>query len=65
MKKVLATAAAMVATSSSAVFAACGGIGEPVCPTPVPEISALEGTAAIAALAAVVLLTWERSRRRA
>ncbi|WP_255328324.1 VPEID-CTERM sorting domain-containing protein [Paracoccus albicereus] len=29
----------------------------------VPEISALEGTAAIAALAAIVLLTWERRRR--
>lgn len=32
-------------------------------PTAVPEISALEGTAAIAALAAIVLLTWERRRR--
>lgn len=31
--------------------------------TPVPEISALEGTAALAALAAIVLLTWERRRR--
>ena len=31
--------------------------------TAVPEISALEGTAAIAALAAIVLLTWERRRR--
>lgn len=29
----------------------------------VPEISALEGTAAIAALAAIVLLAWERRRR--
>ncbi|ARE39566.1 hypothetical protein RGUI_1425 [Rhodovulum sp. P5] len=28
----------------------------------VPEISALEGTAAVAALAAVVLLVWERRR---
>lgn len=63
MKKILATAVALMASSSTAVFAACGGIGEPVCP-PVPEISALEGTAAIAALAAIVLLTWERSRRR-
>ncbi|MEO9515247.1 MAG: hypothetical protein ABJH45_06545 [Paracoccaceae bacterium] len=33
--------------------------------TAVPEISALEGTAAIAALAAIVLLTWERRRRAA
>lgn len=29
----------------------------------VPEISALEGTAAIAVLAAIVLLAWERRRR--
>ncbi|WP_159099738.1 hypothetical protein [Alloyangia pacifica] len=33
--------------------------------TTVPEISALEGTAAIAALAAIVLLFWERRRHRA
>lgn len=32
-------------------------------PTAVPEISALEGTAALAALTAIVLLTWERRRR--
>ncbi|MBK4218135.1 hypothetical protein JJJ17_19585 [Paracoccus caeni] len=31
--------------------------------TAIPEISALEGTAALAALAAIVLLTWERRRR--
>ena len=31
----------------------------------VPEISALEGTAAIAALAAIVLFAWERRRRAA
>lgn len=35
----------------------------PVPGTAVPEISALEGTAALAALAAIVLLTWERRRR--
>jgi len=29
----------------------------------VPEISALEGTAALAALAAMVLIAWERRRR--
>lgn len=33
------------------------------CTTAVPEISALEGAAALAALGAVVLLTWERRRR--
>ena len=37
----------------------------PTCATAVPEISALEGTAAIAALAAIVLLAWERRRRAA
>jgi hypothetical protein len=31
--------------------------------TPVPEISALEGTAALAVVAALVLLAWERRRR--
>lgn len=31
----------------------------------VPEISALEGTAAIAALVAVVAIAWERRRRAA
>jgi len=30
---------------------------------PVPEISALEGTAALAVVATVVLLAWERRRR--
>jgi len=34
----------------------------PIC-TSVPEISAMEGAAAIAALAAIMLLTWERRRR--
>ena len=31
--------------------------------TSVPEISALEGTAALAAVAAIVLLAWERRSR--
>ncbi|MEP4194695.1 MAG: VPEID-CTERM sorting domain-containing protein [Aliishimia sp.] len=30
---------------------------------PVPEISALEGTAALAVVATLVLLAWERRRR--
>lgn len=34
-------------------------------PPSVPEISALEGTAALAVIAAVVLLAWERRRRAA
>lgn len=37
--------------------------GDPVCATAVPEISALEGTAALAAIAAVLLLAWERRAR--
>ena len=36
---------------------------DPSCSTAVPEISALEGTAALAALAAIVLIAWERRRR--
>lgn len=55
------SAAASVATTSAAY--ACAGLSCPPQPTAVPEISALEGTAAIAALAAIVLLTWERRRR--
>ena len=61
MKK-LAIAAIALAGSVDAALANCG-IGVQ-CPN-VPEISALEGTAALAALAAVVLLAWERSRRSA
>jgi hypothetical protein len=57
MKKLAVFAAALVA-STDAALANCG-VGV-VC---VPEISALEGTAAVAALAAVVLLAWERRRR--
>ncbi|SMX50697.1 hypothetical protein [Maliponia aquimaris] len=62
MKKLAIALAALVASANFAA-AACGGVGEPACV--VPEISALEGTAAIAALAAVVLLVWERRRRAA
>lgn len=57
----------LVATTTIAfanIANAAGGCTGPGCdPTPVPEISALEGTAAIAAMAAIVLLTWERRRR--
>ncbi len=54
----IALAATLVAGTASA-----SGF-QPVT-TSVPEISALEGTAAIAALAAIVLLAWERRRRAA
>lgn len=59
--------AAAYSLYSSAAFAATCDINPNLCPpvTAVPEISALEGTAAIAALAAIVLLTWERRRRAA
>lgn len=64
MKKLATAAAAFLASASAASQAAfaCAGV---TCPPPaaVPEISALEGTAALAALAAIVLFTWERRRR--
>ena len=64
MKKAFASIAALLATTGAS-FAnpnGCGAFGN--CqPTAVPEISAMEGTAAVVALAAIVLLTWERRRR--
>jgi hypothetical protein len=64
MKKLAISAAAFLASASAASLPAfaCAGLA---CPTPVavPEISALEGTAALAALAAIVLFAWERRRR--
>ena len=57
MKKLLLAVGALIASTESA-FALVTNVG-----TPVPEISALEGTAAIAVLAAIVLLAWERRRR--
>ncbi|WP_159976919.1 VPEID-CTERM sorting domain-containing protein [Roseobacter cerasinus] len=61
MKKVLASAVALVATApaSFAITVIPGGTPQ------VPEISALEGTAALAVVAAVVLLAWERRRKSA
>ncbi|MDO5704784.1 MAG: hypothetical protein Q4G49_06860 [Paracoccus sp. (in: a-proteobacteria)] len=58
-------AAALTSLIASTANAAGGCTGPGCDPTLVPEISALEGTAAIAALAAIVLLTWERRRRAA
>lgn len=59
MKKLGLAAMATLASATSAL--ACV---DPSCqPTPVPEISALQGTAALATLAAIVLLVWERRRR--
>lgn len=62
MKKVSLAAVSllsMVGTAMANPFA--NELNPPV--TAVPEISALEGTAALAALTAIVLLTWERRRR--
>lgn len=55
------------ALTAAAVVLATGASANPFAPTPtpVPEISALEGTAALAAVAAIVLLAWERRRRAA
>lgn len=54
-----------LATFAASTFAAGAAMAVDVVPKPVdvPEISALEGTAAIAAIAAIVLLAWERRRR--
>ncbi|MDW3223544.1 MAG: hypothetical protein R8G34_11800 [Paracoccaceae bacterium] len=63
MKKIAFAATALVVLADTALAAVSCPPGQ-VC-TAVPEISALEGTAAIAAIAAVVMLVWERSRRAA
>lgn len=57
MKKIL-TSGLVFAASTVAAYAQAK-------PPSVPEISALEGTAALAVIAAVVLLAWERRRRAA
>ncbi|RJE78542.1 hypothetical protein [Paracoccus sp. JM45] len=62
MFSIAATAASISAFATGVAHATVAGFGPPKV-TPVPEISALEGTAALAALAAIVLLTWERRRR--
>lgn len=66
MKKLMIASAALVASSSAAFAGDClDAFGQiiPGCTPSVPEISALEGTAALAALAAIVLIAWERRRR--
>ena len=65
MKKftIAGVAASVSAFVAGMAHATVAGDGPPLPATAVPEISALEGTAAIAALAAIVLLTWERRRR--
>jgi len=69
MKFMLASIAAFTATAASAGVTVINGLcydmasGKEVSCNPVPEISALEGTAALAALAAIVFIAWERRRR--
>jgi hypothetical protein len=60
MKKLITSVAVLVATASMASAKCLPG---QVCD--VPEISAMEGTAALAAVAAVLLMVWERRRRAA
>lgn len=62
----MASAAVMLSANSALAEVCYDGEGKPtLCPEDVPEISAMEGTAALVALAAIVLLTWERRRRQA
>lgn len=65
MKKTVASFAALLATAGAALANPDGCEAFNNCPpvTDVPEISAMQGTAALVALAAIVLLTWERRRR--
>lgn len=63
--KTLLKAASLASVSSlfAAQAFACSGLTcDPTTPVNVPEISAMQGTAALAVLAAVVLLVWERRR---
>jgi len=55
MKTLLSTAAALVVASIAPALASS-------LPVDAPEISALDGAAALAVVAAVVLLVWERRR---
>ena len=64
MKKLVIATGAFIASTTTAFAAECADDLQ-ICATEVPEISALQGTAALAAVAAVLLLVWERSRRAA
>ncbi len=64
MNKLVLAAAAVMASTSGAFAAEClDAFGQVVQCASVPEISALEGTAALAVVAGIVLLAWERRRR--
>lgn len=53
----------LLATAVLAVVATAASANPFLNPTPVPEIDALAGTAALAALGASVALIWDRRRR--
>lgn len=59
--KTLALSVVATVSSTAAMASTCASSGIN-CPA-VPEISALEGTAAIAMVLAVVAIAWERTRR--
>jgi hypothetical protein len=61
MKKLAISVAALVASAQASL--ACTGLACPPPPTDVPEISALNGAAAIAVVLAGIALVWERKRR--
>lgn len=63
LSSVVAAATLSLANIANAAGGCTGPVKGPECFTAVPEISAMEGTAALAALFAVMLLTWERRRR--
>ncbi len=66
MKTFLLAIAATLTASTAFAFDVCAADPSAAgCAVAVPEISALEGTAALAALAAIVLFAWERRRRAA
>ncbi|SIO59748.1 VPEID-CTERM protein sorting domain-containing protein [Rhodovulum sp. ES.010] len=61
MRTLVIAGGTWLAMAGASLAQAC----DPSKPCSVPEISALEGTAAVAAVAAIVLLAWERRRRAA
>jgi hypothetical protein len=63
MKKLVLAAGAVIASTGNAFAAECNDVFGQVQCVSVPEISALEGTAALAVVAGIVLLAWERRRR--
>ena len=64
MNKIILAGIATMASSGAALATnKCGFLGGASKACAVPEISAMEGSAALAALAAVLFIAWERRRR--